>query len=87
MTRTIEITPTWTPLVAPLVDLLVGANVEARDSAAAELRRLLAASGSSEAESDRLIAAIVANPAERDLQARLLAAARMVDARAEEAAK
>jgi thioredoxin-like negative regulator of GroEL len=87
MIHTIEIAPTWTPLVTPLADLLASPNLETRDSAAVELRRLLAAAGSTEPESERLIAALAADPSDRDLRARLLAAARTVDARAGEEAK
>jgi hypothetical protein len=83
MTKMIDLQLTWTPLVPGLVELVTRAeNLETRDFAASELRRMCDAAGLAPAESDRLVAGIAANPADADLLARLRDAARAVDAKA-----
>ena len=81
MTKQIDITPAWTPLIDPLIDLLrAPQSLESRDAATAELRRLLAAAGTSERESERILVALTNHPDDRSMRERLYTAAQAVDA-------
>ena len=81
MTQQIEITLTWTPLVRGLVELLARSEqLTTRDTAATELRTLLAAAGATTSEAERLLVALAANPGDPSLLERLHVAARSVDA-------